>query len=324
MAPMVLNGGGHVVASNISAHSDSLSPPALDDIGDIYRFMLLMRRFEETAGQIYALGLINREIKLSIGREALTVGLMRARAAQDPVVVGPRCHGALLAFGLDVEHVLAALIETGLDQFDPSAKIKSKQDIRPAQFYCNRDGVNSALLWAVSSALLRRNQSSPDVVFVVLDGDAVTPQALQTPLAFADRWQLPIVIIIDHATPERALYPEGLETMQAHVQFPPVDGIEYQTVSRACIEAARRARAGEGPQGLCISTQAFRGHAHKAAPAGQAATGHSQQMTDPVLRARARVVAAGPGGADQANLIDTQVRAFVRQAGMSARTRFGT
>jgi pyruvate dehydrogenase E1 component alpha subunit len=81
-----------------------------------YRDMLLIRRFEEKAGQLYALQAIHGICPLSIGQEAAIVGMMMAARDTDPVITGYRTHGALLARGVAPGRVMAELMgrESGL------------------------------------------------------------------------------------------------------------------------------------------------------------------------------------------------------------------
>lgn len=304
----------------MGATSADVDPSSIGE-ADIYRLMVMMRRFEETAGQLYALGFVDAEPKLSIGREALFAGLIQARQLGDPIVIGRRCHGVLLALGVSVDVLFAELVQPTRGIFDrpQDAADDPRENGLPTQFYRSEGAIETLLGRAISLAMFNRLRVSTDVVFVILEGDALTLAIFETPLKFAVRWNLPIVFIVDHASPGAAA-PGGGHAMRhplqsdANVGFCIVDGIDYRKVVEACDAAACSARSGAGPQGLVVSTQVFRGHASKSAPGAAPAT------SDPLLLSRNRIADLGLEAAGVVDTIDAEVRDLVRQAGLAART----
>lgn len=288
---------------------------------DSYRFMVLMRRCEETVGQLYALGVIAAEPKLSIGREALVAGLIGASQYHDCIISGRRCHGFLLALGVELDQLLSALVHQPQHQTHPWIGIDWAPATWPAQFRCQGDDPDAILGAAISLALIKRGQSQSSVVFAVLGDEAVSHPRFADRMRAARRWRLPIVWVVDHATPDGALGALGYDSGQTlnGTDFRPVNGIDDCAVEQAGLDARARAQSGAGPQGLIISTQAFRGHASTPASGPGSASKPAQPANDPVLLARARAEQSSPTPSGYVDAIDHEVRALVRAAGQRAR-----
>ena len=291
-----------------------------------YRLILLIRRFEEKVGQLYALGLIPDEVKLCIGREALFTGLNAARHDGDLWIVGRRCHGALLALGLAPAVIMRELANPSRGLFD-SPKIRAEQStIRPDDLYrCPKDNDERAC-WAVSLAISQRLNGRQNAVFVILDGDTLRPAQVARALHLATRFHLPIVFIIDHASPDPSPVDAQGEGPSRQIQntvqtspisFTVVEGIDPQNVRSACQSASDRARSGAGPQGLLIATHAFRGHASQPTAAVRGAG--PQPAHDPVVTARERLLDASDGRTDTASAIEKDVRTTLTTIGLNMR-----
>ncbi len=292
----------------------------------VYRLILLIRRFEEKAGQLYAMGLIPDEIKLCIGREALFAGVNAASNDGDPLLVGRRCHGALLALGLEPEVLMNELANPSRGLFDQPTHGSTPPAIRPTRFYyCPTDNGKRAR-WATSLAVAQSLKGTQNVAFVILDGDSLRGSQIVRTLLLAKRFQLQIVFIIDHAVPDPMPGQPGGDGPSSHLQkrvqasaisFTPVDGIDPQNVIAACQAAGDTARSGAGPQGLLVSTQAFRGHASQQT-AGRRGPA-SQAVHDPVVIARMRLIDACNGQTETALAIEKDVRATLTTIGLNMR-----
>jgi len=294
-----------------------------ENAASAYRLQLLIRRFEEKAGQLYALGLIPDEIKLCIGREALIAGLIGARLAMDRVIFGPRCHGALLALGVVPTVLMSGLANPQRGRTSLPSHEGPDNNSCPKGFYrCDGDNARR-VSWALSLAFASMLNRDRSVVYVVLDGDSGTSDPLVRSMSLAKRFQLPIVFIVDHAAPE----PEpgnitrcnvALQTafQASAISLEPIDGIDQDNVRPACQLAGERARARGGPQGLLISTQAFRGHARQPSATQNAS---SQPIHDPVDVARKRLLDAVDGGVDAAKAIENDIRTTLTALGQEIR-----
>ena len=288
---------------------------AAADSAWVYRQMLLIRRFEEKAGQLYAIGVLPDEIKLCIGREALITGLLQARNRDDPIVVGRRSHGFVLGLGITPDTLMAELAKpvAGLLKI-PSQRPPNTIDSL-AHFYCCQNGNRIITQWAVSLALAQRGAQHAPVVFAILDGDTLTKDALVRAVDISQRQHLRTVFVVDQATPlsmgdaSRA----GLLPSDSPIALARVDGIDHAAVHAACRNAAARAREDIGPQGLIVSTQAFRGHGDKSSRRASIA-GRRADIPDPVQLARKRLLEVDPQGGDLAKSIEDDVRKTVAEA----------
>ena len=302
-----------------------------DQVRTAYRMMLLIRRFEEKTGQLYAFGVIADEIKLSIGREALITGLMMAREPDDPIVVGRRFHGHMLALGVSPLSLMEKLAGQGGAGFE----LASCLQIRPGRvpnFFRTNNSTEGVLQTAASLALLRQHQGSipniksPCVTFATLDGDATDVECAQRHLAFAKRLRLPIVYLIDQAVAVgEGSEPGAPVTISKSPDFGQlglnrVDGIDVRKVRHACAQAATLARSGAGPQGLLISTQAFRGHGPKPSGTGGSPTSH-HITSDPILVMRTLLEATVGETPEDIALIERDVRELVNAAGKAVRNQ---
>lgn len=292
-----------------------------------YKAMLLMRRFEEKAGQFYALGVIADELKLCIGREALIFGLLSTRHARDELVFGRRCHGALLGLGCDPASLMHELAKSSDGAFAPDHIAGAHHNaFWPEHFFRCANGNLNVARWVTGRALARpastTNPSQNDcVIFTVLDGDQLKTDASEFMrlLHLAKRLKLALVFVIDDATPDRTSERARRKALfdGTSIAFEPVDGIDHQCVAAASDKAARDARMGAGPQGLWVSTQAFRGHASpNMSPRG--ARGAST-VADPVVLARQRLVDSAESGEEASLRIETDVRMAIAEASRAVR-----
>src|SRR5579872_6382322 len=116
-------------------------PEAVDptDLLDLYRDMLMIRRFEERAGQLYGMGLIGGFCHLYIGQEAIAVGMQRVKAPGDQVITGYRDHGHMLACGMHPRVVMAEL--TGRAAGAAQGKGGSMHMFQPASGFYGGHGI---------------------------------------------------------------------------------------------------------------------------------------------------------------------------------------
>ncbi|MCH9765475.1 MAG: hypothetical protein K0U34_05720 [Alphaproteobacteria bacterium] len=332
----------HGQFSSSSVPTDDVAELSLDfdDAVTTYRTMLLIRRFEEKAGQLYALGVIEDEIKLCIGREALIVGLMMARQSNDAVVVGQRCHGHLLALGASPSQLMTELAtDVGSLMRDPIRL--PKLGAGPATFHRIPAGVSDIVQVATNLSGQQPHTGVANVVFAVLDGDQVAEQGDAGKLcqAFRDAQQhrSPVVMIVDQAQPattnpsQHDLHAALLDASTGSgVPFQTVNGIDVVNVRNACCAAANLARSGGGPRGLLISTQAFRGHGERSG-AGSGDSARAREANDPILSHKTQLLAgrfstlAPPSVPAQPSIdqvltaIEDDIRTSIAAAGHAAR-----
>ncbi len=318
--------GGDADATPVDGPPSSMSKDARQRA---YRDMLLVRRFEEKAGQLYSLGAIGGFCHLCIGQEAVVVGVQMALQVSDQVVATHRNHGQLLALGIDPKALMAELTgrQGGLSggkggSMHPFAKDK--------RFYGGHGIVGSSAPIAAGIAFANRYRDNR-AVCVGYMGDGASYQG-QVAEAFnlAAAWALPVVFVIENNDVSSYTHIQANTSRECLAQrgapfgIPgcQVDGMDVEAVVQAMQVAAAHARVGYGPYILEMQTCRYRGHS-MSDPDKYAATAEQdaqpREQTDPLLIARARLLEAGQASEDELKLIDRDVRNRVNSAASFAR-----
>lgn len=232
-----------------------------------YKDMLLIRRFEEKAGQLYGRGLIAGFCHLYIGQEAVVVGMQSCIGDGDQVVTGYRDHGHMLACGMDPDGVMAEL--TGREGGYSRGKGGSMHMFSREKNFYGGHGIVGAQV-PIGTGLAFSNQYKENgKVALTYFGDGATNQG-QVYEAFnmASLWKLPVVYVIEnnqyamgtsvarHAS-EVELFKRGISFEIEGIE---VDGMDVQKVREAGLKAVEHARSGQGPFILEMKTYRYRGH----------------------------------------------------------------
>src|SRR3954464_4049390 len=168
-----------------------------DELLKYYRDMLLIRRFEERAGQLYGMGLIGGFCHLYIGQEAIAVGVQAARAEGDQVITGYREHGHMLACGMDPKEVMAEL--TG--RFGGSSKGKGgsmHMFSTEAGFYGGHGIVGAQASLGTGIALANKYRDDKRVCFTFFGDGAANQGQVYESFNMAELWRLPVVYVIEN------------------------------------------------------------------------------------------------------------------------------
>jgi pyruvate dehydrogenase E1 component alpha subunit len=232
-----------------------------------YRDMLLIRRFEEKAGQLYGMGLIGGFCHLYIGQEAVVVGMQAALMPGDSVITGYRDHGHMLACGMDSKGVMAEL--TGRRGGYSRGKGGSMHMFsREKKFFGGHGIVAAQVPLGTGLAFAHRYKNDGNISVAYLGDGAVNQGQVYESFNMAALWKLPVVYVIENnkygmgtsverasARPDLYLRGEayGIPGMQ-------VDGMEVLAVRAAADKAVAHARAGKGPYILEMLTYRYRGH----------------------------------------------------------------
>ncbi len=291
----------------------AVTTAALDPV-EAYRRMLLIRRFEEKAGQLYAFGDIGGYCHLSIGQEAAAVGLALAAEPGDQVITGHRCHGPLLALGGDPRRVMAEL--AGKAAGLCAGKGGSMHLFAPeVGFYGGHGIVGACVPVGAGLALANRQRGNGRVAWVCFGDRAADQGQVAETMEMAARWRLPLVLVIenneaaDTACAARELWrrgePFGIPGEMA-------DGVSVEAVRDACLGAGSVARSGGGPRIVEIRTYCFRGHVEgDDTTLSPEALQARREHEDPIERARASLIGSGLATRDGLRDIDDAVRDLV-------------
>jgi pyruvate dehydrogenase E1 component alpha subunit len=238
-----------------------------DELVKFYREMLLIRRFEERAGQLYGMGLIGGFCHLYIGQEAVAVGMQTAFKRGDEVITGYRDHGHMLAAGMDPKEVMAEL--TGRSGGSSKGKGGSMHMFSvEAGFFGGHGIVGGQVSLGTGLAFANRYRGNDNVSFTYMGDGAVNQGQVYESFNMAQLWKLPVVYVIENnqyamgTSVERASATTELYLRGASFGIPgeQVDGMDVLAVKDAAQRATARARAGEGPMILEVKTYRYRGH----------------------------------------------------------------
>ena len=285
-----------------SAYLDSSLVWSEADELRVYRTMLLIRRLEEKAAQLFAMGHLADLACLSIGQEAVAAGLVMSASPSDTIISGPRKHGLMLARGETAMHLMSHLF--GLRDKTPGL-VQSALDGPFVISDIQSQAPGAAVIWCV---------------------DEHEYDDLRDTIERASLDRLPIVFILCSSVEN----PPGLgpcreqasalfqRCQQAGMNAAIVNGLDVRHVKAAADDALRRARAGMGVSVLEVMTYSYRGHALLSGAVSRPE--RARDETCPVAKARARIVASG--GARVETLvkdIEHSVRAEIGAAVEAAR-----
>ena len=238
-----------------------------DDLLKYYRQMLMIRRFEEKAGQLYGMGLIGGFCHLYIGQEAVVVGLEAAAEEGDKRITSYRDHGHMLACGMDPKGVMAEL--TGrIGGYSKGKGGSMHMFSKDRHFYGGHGIVGAQVPLGAGLAFADKYLGNGRVTFTYFgDGAANQGQVYET-YNMAELWDLPVIFVIENnqyamgtsvrrSTKSTTLFGRGLAYGIPGEQ---VDGMDVLAVKAAGEKAVAHCRAGKGPYILEVMTYRYRGH----------------------------------------------------------------
>jgi pyruvate dehydrogenase E1 component alpha subunit len=239
-----------------------------DELLKFYRSMLLIRRFEERAGQLYGLGLIGGFCHLYIGQEAVAVGLQSAMTVgKDSVITGYRDHGHMLAYGIDPKLIMAEL--TGRAAGISKGKGGSMHMFSVDHGFYGGHGIVGAMVpIGTGLAFAHKYREDGGVCLTYMGDGAVNQGQVAEALNMAKLWNLPVIYAIENnnyamgtsvnrSHSEPLLYRKGESFRIPGFQ---VDGMDVLAVRGAAEVALEWVRGGKGPIIVEFLTYRYRGH----------------------------------------------------------------
>jgi pyruvate dehydrogenase E1 component alpha subunit len=303
---------------------------SVDDLQQYYRDMLLIRRFEEKAGQMYGMGLIGGFCHLYIGQEAVVVGVQAAMGPKDTVLTSYRDHAHMLACGMDPKGVMAEL--TGREGGYSKGKGGSMHMFSHDKRFYGGHGIVGAQVPIGTGLAFAHRYLNEDAVSVSYLGDGALNQGqVYESFNMAALWSLPAVYVIENnkygmgTSIERSsaksteLYHRGQAYGIPGVQ---VDGMDVLAVREAAEKALGHARAGKGPYIMEMLTYRYRGHS-MSDPAKYRSKEEVQkvrQERDPIERLRGIMVERKVMDEAKLKELDKEVKAIVSEAADFAQT----
>jgi pyruvate dehydrogenase E1 component alpha subunit len=306
------------------AHGNERRYQASDDeLLHFYEQMLLIRRFEERAGQLYGLGLIGGFCHLYIGQEAVAVGLQSALDNEkDSVITGYRDHGHMLAYGIDPKVIMAELTgrHSGISKGKGGSMHMFSVDHR---FYGGHGIVGAQVPLGAGLAFAHKYRADGGVCLAYFgDGAANQGQVYET-FNMASLWKLPIIFVIENngyamgtavkrGSAETEFYRRGTAF---RIPGMDVNGMDVLEVRQAAEIALDYVRQGNGPVLMELNTYRYRGHS-MSDPAKYRTREEVQEVrekSDPIERAKKELIERG-SSEDKLKEIDKRIRALVSDA----------
>jgi pyruvate dehydrogenase E1 component alpha subunit len=232
-----------------------------------FRTMLLIRRFEERAGQLYGMGLIGGFCHLYIGQEAVVTGIQMALEDGDQVVTSYRDHGHMLATGMEARGVMAEL--TGKSGGYSRGKGGSMHMFSRQRNFFGGHGIVGAQVSIGAGIAFANRYRGNDRVCVTYFGEGASSQGqVFESFNLAALMKLPVIFVIENnrygmgTSVERASASRDLSKNGVPWGIPgqQVDGMNVATVHAAARQAVAHCRAGAGPYLLEMLTYRYRGH----------------------------------------------------------------
>jgi pyruvate dehydrogenase E1 component alpha subunit len=285
--------------------------------------MLLIRRFEEKAGQIYGMGLIGGFCHLYIGQEAVVVGMQSTITENDAVITSYRDHGHMLACGMDPKGVMAEL--TGREGGYSKGKGGSMHMFsKEANFYGGHGIVGACVPLGTGLAFSQKYQGTKDATLCYMgDGTANQGQVYES-FNMAELWGLPVVYVIENneyamgtsvkrSSAQTELYRRG---ESFNVPGEQVDGMDVFAVAEAGRKAIKWVRDGKGPYILEMKTYRYRGHSMSdpAKYRSKEEVNKKRAEHDPIELCRQRLLKDKIYTEDELKEIDREVKAIVADA----------
>ncbi|TIU70869.1 MAG: pyruvate dehydrogenase (acetyl-transferring) E1 component subunit alpha [Mesorhizobium sp.] len=288
-----------------------------------YRHMLLIRRFEEKAGQLYGMGFIGGFCHLYIGQEAVVTGMKMALIEGDQMITAYRDHGHMLAMDLSPRGVMAELTgrRGGLSKGKGgSMHMFSKEK----HFYGGHGIVGAQVSLGTGLAFANRYRENKNVSLTYFGDGAANQGQVYESFNMASLWKLPVIFIIENnryamgTSVSRSSAETDFSHRGASFKIPgiQVDGMDVRAVKSAADLATEWCRAGNGPLILEMQTYRYRGHS-MSDPAKYRSKEEVQKMRserDPIEQVRARLLDKKWASEDELKAIDKEVRDIVADA----------
>ncbi len=303
------------MATNLTATTDELL--------EYYRMMLLIRRFEEKAGQLYGMGHIGGFCHLYIGQEAVVTGLEALRKEGDQVITGYRDHGHMLACGMDPKGVMAEL--TGrIGGYSKGKGGSMHMFSSEKKFYGGHGIVGAQVSIGAGLGFANHYRDNDNVSFTYFGDGAANQGQVFEAMNMAQLWKLPVIFVIENnqyamgtavarASAETHLYRRGASF---GIPGKEIDGMDVVAVREEAREAVEYARAGNGPYVLEMKTYRYRGHSMSdpAKYRTREEVDDVRSHSDPIEGVKHRLAEAGFTDEEALKAIDKEIKAIVKEA----------
>jgi pyruvate dehydrogenase E1 component alpha subunit len=294
-----------------------------ESLKKLYHDMLLIRRFEERAGQLYGMGLIGGFCHLYIGQEAVVVGLMGAAQQGDQQITAYRDHGHMLAQGVDPKAVMAELTgrSTGLSRGKGgSMHMFSAQK----KFYGGHGIVGAQVPIGTGLAFANKYRGSKAVTLTYFGDGAANQGQVYESFNMAELWKLPVIYVIENnqyamgTSVARSSAVSDFSKRGSSFGIPGVnvDGMDVEAVQQAGLEALEYCRSDKGPIILSMNTYRYRGHSMSdpAKYRTREEVTEVREKRDPIDHFGKKLIDRGVVNAEDLKQMDSEVKRIVVEA----------
>ena len=287
-----------------------------------FRDMMLIRRFEEKAGQLYGMGAIGGFCHLYIGQEAVVVGMQMSLEQGDQIITSYRDHGHMLACGMDPKGVMAEL--TGREAGYSKGKGGSMHMFsKEKNFFGGHGIVGAQVPLGTGLAFANRYRGNKNVAIAYFGDGAANQGQVYESFNMAELWKLPVIYVVENnryamgTSVTRSSAQTDFSKRGASFNIPgeQVDGMDVRAVKAAGDKAVQWCREGNGPYILEMQTYRYRGHS-MSDPAKYRTREEVDKVrhdSDPIEQVRQRLLGLKVSEQDL-KAIDGEVRDIVNEA----------
>ena len=307
----------------VSEISSANKPVSKQLLLSLYREMLMIRRFEEKAGQLYGMGQIGGFCHLYIGQEAVVVGMQSCITKDDAVITSYRDHGHMLACGMDPKGIMAEL--TGrIDGFSKGKGGSMHMFSTEKHFYGGHGIVGAQVPLGTGIAFAHKYRENGNLSLVYFGDGSVNQGQVYEAFNMASLWKLPVIYIIEnneyamgtsvkrsHSTTQLFRRGEGFGIVGRQV-----NGMDVVAVREAGLEAVAHVRAGNGPFLLEMKTYRYRGHSMSdpAKYRSKEEVEDYKEHHDPIEGLKTRMIKDKYASEDSLKEIDKEIKAIIAEA----------
>lgn len=255
---------------------------------NLYQKMLMARRFEEKAAELYTLGHISGFCHLYIGQEAVIVGISYNMLSQDSIITSYRDHAHMLTLGVSPDNVMAELCgkSTGCSKGKGGSMHMYSKD---HNFFGGNGIVGAQVPIGTGLAFSHKYKKDNGISFVFFGDGAANQGQVYESFNMASLWNLPVIYVLENnhyamgTAAKRAVSGKSLKTRgdAFGIQTIDVDGMDLFDVLEKSKEATNHARSGKGPIIMHVDTYRYRGHSMS-----DPATYRTREEVDNVKKAR--------------------------------------